>query len=206
MCGPNVPPPNATACVGSDWVNNVIIPETQVLNDISAGKLAQVSWVIPTGVNSDHASYADATGGPSWVASVVNAVGNSSYWSNTAIIITWDDWGGWYDHVPPPKVVNDGTSWGSGYVYGFRVPLIVVSPYAKAGYISHVQHDFGSILNLVEETFGLPSLGYADAHADDLSDCFDFTQTPIPFKTVNASLNAAHFLHDTSPRTDPDDD
>jgi phospholipase C len=206
MCGPNVPPPNATACVGSDWVNNVIIPETQVLNDISAGKLAQVSWVIPTGTNSDHASYADATGGPSWVASVVNAIGNSSYWSNTAIIITWDDWGGWYDHVPPPKVVNDGTSWGSGYVYGFRVPLIVVSPYAKAGYISHVQHDFGSILNLVEETFGLPSLGYADAHADDLSDCFDFNQTPIPFKTVNAPLNAAHFLHDTSPRTDPDDD
>ena len=62
----------------------------------------------------------------------MNAIGTSSYWSNTAIIITWDDWGGWYDHVPPPKLVNDGTSWGSGYVYGFRVPLIVVSPYAKA--------------------------------------------------------------------------
>ncbi len=206
MCGPNVPPPNATACVGSDWTNSVVIPETQVLTDITSGKLAQVSWVIPTGMNSDHAGYTSATGGPSWVASIVNAIGKSPYWSNTAIIITWDDWGGWYDHVPPAKIVNDGKSWGSGYAYGFRVPLIVVSPYAKAGYISHVNHDFGSILNLVEKTFGLPSLGYADAYADDLSDCFDFTQTPIPFKMINAPLNAAHFLNDKSPRIDPDDD
>ncbi len=206
MCGPNIPPPNATACVGSDWTNSVVIPETQVLTDISSGKLAQVSWVIPTGLNSDHASSVNGTGGPSWVASVVNAIGNSSYWANTAIIVTWDDWGGWYDHVPPPSIVNDGTSWGSGYVYGFRVPLIVISPYAKAGYISHVNHDFGSILNLIEQTFSLPSLGYADAHADNLSDCFDFTQTPITFKTINAPMNAAFFLNDKRPRTDPDDD
>jgi phospholipase C len=205
MCGPNVPPPNATSCVGSDWTNSVVIPETQVLTDITSGNLAQVSWVIPTGTNSDHAGNTLTTGGPSWVASIVNAIGTSSYWSNTAIIITWDDWGGWYDHVPPP-VVNDGTSWGSGYVYGFRVPLIVVSPYAKAGYISHVNHDFGSILNLVEKTFSLPSLGYADARADDLSDCFDFNQRPIPFKTIGAPLDAAHFLNDKSPRIDPDDD
>jgi phospholipase C len=206
ICGPNVPPPNATACTGSDWTNSVVIPETGVLTDITSGKLAQVSWVIPTGANSDHAGNVNGTGGPSWVASIVNAIGNSSYWSNTAIIITWDDWGGWYDHVPPPSIVNDGTSWGSGYVYGFRVPLIVVSPYAKAGYISHVNHDFGSILNLVEKTFSLPSLGYADARADDLSDCFDFNQTPLQFKTINAPLNAEHFLNDKSPRTDPDDD
>jgi phospholipase C len=206
ICGPNVPPPNATACTGSDWTNSVVIPETGVLTDITSGKLAQVSWVIPTGANSDHAGNVNGTGGPSWVASIVNAIGNSSYWSNTAIIITWDDWGGWYDHVPPPSIVNDGTSWGSGYVYGFRVPLIVVSPYAKAGYISHVNHDFGSILNLVEKTFSLQSLGYADARADDLSDCFDFNQTPLQFKTINAPLNAEHFLNDKSPRTDPDDD
>jgi len=206
MCGPNNPPPNATACTGSDWVNNVVLNETQVLTDISGGMLAQVSWVIPNGANSDHPGSTTGTGGPSWVASVVNAVGNSSYWANTAIVITWDDWGGWYDHVPPPKLVNDGTSWGSGYVYGFRVPLIVVSPYARAGYISHTNHDFGSVLNLIEKTFSLPSLGYADAYADDLSDCFNFTQTPLSFKTINAPLNAAHFLNDTSPKTDPDDD
>ena len=207
MCGPNNPPPNATACIGSDWVNSVVIPETKVLTDITSGNLAQVSWVIPTGDNSDHAGNVNGTGGPSWVASIVNAVGTSAYWSDTAIIITWDDWGGWYDHVPPYSIVNDGTSWGSGYIYGFRVPLIVVSPYAKAGYISHVNHDFGSILNLVEKTFSLPSLGYADAATtDDLSDCFDFNQTPLQFKSISAQRNAEYFLNDKSPRTDPDDD
>ena len=93
--------------------------------------------------------------------------------------ITWDDWGGWYDHVAP-KVIDDGVSWGSSYVYGFRVPLIVVSPYAKLEYISHVTHDFGSILNIIEHIYSLPSLGYADARADDLSDCFNFNQSPTP--------------------------
>jgi phospholipase C len=87
------------------------------------------------------------------------------------------------------------------------VPLIVVSPYAKAAYISHVNHDFGSILNFIEETFGVASLGYADAHAgDDLSDCFNFNQAPLKFQTIAAPLSAEHFLHDRSPQTDPDDD
>jgi phospholipase C len=209
MCGPNAAPPNATACVGSDWMNHVVLYTTQnpapILTDIANQQLPAISWVIPSGKNSDHPSGIDATGGPSWVASIVNAIGGSSYWSNTAIIVTWDDWGGWYDHVPPPKVVNDGVSWGSGYVYGFRVPLIVISPYAKAAYISHVNHDFGSILNFIENNFGLDSLGYADANAnDDLSDCFNFSQKPLPFRTINAPLNAAHFLNDKSPPTDPD--
>jgi len=210
ICGPNAAPPNATACVGSEWTNHVVLYTSQnpapMLNDISSGQLPAVSWIIPAGQNSDHAGSTATTGGPSWVASIVNAVGNSPYWANTAIIITWDDWGGWYDHVPPPKVINDGTSWGSGYVYGFRVPLIVISPYAKAAHISHVNHDFGSILNLIEETFGLQSLGYADAHADDLADCFNFNQAPLVFTTINAPMNAEHFLHDKTPPTDPDDD
>jgi len=210
MCGPNATPPNATACVGSDWVNHVVLYTTQnpapILTDISNNQLPAVSWVIPSGTNSDHAGSTANTGGPSWVASIVNAIGNSSYWANTTIIVTWDDWGGWYDHVPPPKVIADGTSWGSGYVYGFRVPLIVISPYAKAGYISHVNHDFGSILNLMEEAFGLASLGYADVYADDLSDCFNYNQTPLVFKTINAPLDASHFLNDRRPLTDPDDD
>jgi phospholipase C len=191
-------------CTGPEWTGNVVIPEKQVLVDIANGQLAQVSWVIPDGNNSDHALSNDG-GGPSWVASIVNALGSSQYWANTAIIITWDDWGGWYDHVPP-KVINDGTSWGSGYIYGFRVPLIVVSPYAKAAYISHTTHDFGSILKFVETTFGLPSLGYADVAADDLSDCFNLTQTPLAFQVIPAALNAAHFINDKRPPTDPDDD
>ncbi|MFZ0439437.1 MAG: alkaline phosphatase family protein, partial [Candidatus Sulfotelmatobacter sp.] len=201
MCGPNVAPPNATECTGSDWTNNVVISTTQnpaqVLTDIANGRLASVSWVIPSGLASDHARSNDG-GGPSWVASVVNAIGSSPYWSNTAIIITWDDWGGWYDHVAPP-ILNS-------YEYGFRVPLIVVSPYAKQAYVSHVTHDFGSILKFIEGTFNLPSLGYADVPADDLSDCFNFTQTPTPFQTIAAPLNADYFLNDKRPPADPDDD
>ncbi|MGC2476953.1 MAG: alkaline phosphatase family protein [Candidatus Sulfotelmatobacter sp.] len=213
MCGPNASPPHATACVGSDWKQHVVLYSKQnpapILTDIANSQLPAVSWVIPAGQNSDHAggSYAEPNnGGPSWVASIVNAIGNSQYWANTAIVVTWDDWGGWYDHVPPFKMVNDGVSWGSGYVYGFRVPLIVISPYARPSYISHVNHDFGSILHMVEENFGLPSLGYADSYADDLSDCFNFHQQPLAFQTIDAPLKADHFLHDTTPPTDPDDD
>ena len=191
-------------CTGPDWTQNVIIPETQVLEDIANGQLAQVSWVIPDGRDSDHAASNDGSG-PSWVASIVNSIGNSAYWSNTAIIITWDDWGGWYDHVAP-KVINDGVSWGSGYVYGFRVPLIVVSPYAQAAYISHNTHDFGSILKFIEKTFDLPTLGYADVNADDLSDCFSLTTSPHTFQMIPAAKKAEYFINDKRPRTDPDDD
>jgi phospholipase C len=191
-------------CTGPDWTSNVVIPQTGVLEDIANGNLAQVSWVIPDGAASDHAQSNNGSG-PSWVAAIVNSIGNSKYWGNTAIIITWDDWGGWYDHVAP-KVVNDGVSWGSGYVYGFRVPLVVVSPYAKAAYIDHTNHDFGSVLKFVETIFNLPSLGYADAPADDLSSCFTMNQTPITFQMIPAPLDAAHFINDKSPPTDPDDD
>jgi len=192
-------------CAGSAW-SNVVIPPKRVLTDIAENQLAAVSWVIPTGKNSDHAGTITNTGGPSWVASIVNAVGNSPYWADTAIFITWDDWGGWYDHVPPPQVRVNCSEWGCGYVYGLRVPLMVISPYTKSGYISHVNHDFGSILKFIEETFGLGSLGYADALADDLSDCFNFNQTPLAFHSITAPLGADHFLNDTTPPIDPDND
>ncbi len=189
--------PNAIRHLRSDpaW-SNVILPQTQVLKDISNNVLPAVSWVIPSGQASDHPW--NNGSGPSWVASIVNAIGNSPYWSNTAIFITWDDWGGFYDHVAPP-IYNS-------YEYGFRVPLIVVSPFARAHYVSHVTHDFGSILSFIEENFELPSLGYADSRADDLSDCFDFNQVPLRFQTIAAPLKAQHFLDDQTPPTDPDDD
>jgi|ERR1700722_9473659 phospholipase C len=88
------------------------------------------------------------------------------------------------------------SSSGPGYVYGFRVPLIVVSPYAKAAYISHDTRDFGSILKYIEENFVVSSLGYSDAYADDLSDCFDYNQTPLTLQTITAPLDAEHFLKD----------
>jgi phospholipase C len=204
MCGPNATPPNATQCVGPDWTGadpKVVVKQTesnaQILTDVANNRLAPVSWVIPTGHDSDHASSNNGCG-PSWVALVVNAIGNSPYWSNTAIIVTWDDWGGWYDHVAPP-ILNS-------YEYGFRVPMLVISPYAKPAYISHATHDFGSILKFAEATFGLPSLGYADVPADDLSDIFNFSQTSIVFQTIAPPPNNNQCLSDNTPPTDPDDD
>jgi phospholipase C len=118
-----------------------------VLNDIANCNLRNVSWVIPTGANSDHARSNDG-GGPSWVASIVNAIGASTacdsgagYWANTAIFITWDDWGGGYDHEPPTILAQPQ----GDYQYGFRVPLIAVSAHTPAGYINNRRHDFGSL-------------------------------------------------------------
>jgi len=157
-----------------------------------------VSFVTPSGLESDHSGRNNGTG-PSWVASIVNAIGtNSSYWNNTAIIVTWDYWGGGYDHVPP-KIFNS-------YELGFRVPMIVISPYAKPNYVSHVHYEFGSILKFIEETFGLPSLNTTDKRATDLSDCFSFTTTPRAFKPIAAKYSAAYFERQPIDYESADDD
>jgi phospholipase C len=168
-----------------EFQTDVVAPSSQVLKDISAGRLAGVVWVTPTSKSSDHAGSTDGSG-PSWVASVVNAVGKSKYWNHTAIFVTWDDWGGWFDHVPPPSY--------NSYELGFRVPLIVISPYAKTHYVSHVQYEFGSILKFIEEAFNLPSLDTTDVRSDDLSDCFDFSAPPKKFVPIPAPLSPKYFL------------
>jgi len=94
----------------------------------------------------------------------------------------------------------------NSYEYGFRGPMIVMSPYPKQTYMSHATHDFGSILKFIEETYDLPSLGHADVPADDLADCFNFSQTPIAFQMIAAPLKAEYFLNDKRPPTDPDDE
>ncbi len=164
---------------GPDY-KNVIFPSQKILADIPAGNLAGVTWVMPGGPWSDHAGSTSTTKGPSWVAAIVNAIGTSKYWNSTAIFIAWDDWGGWYDHVKPP-ILNHNE-------LGFRVPLVVVSPYAKHAYVSKVQHEFGSILAFAEETFGIRkgALHETDGRADDLRDAFDFTQKPRAFKPIAA--------------------
>jgi len=161
---------------GPDYANVVTPPDT-VLRDIKRGDLANVVWVMPRGHDSDHGG-SGFGGGPSWVAAVVNAVGKSKYWDNSAIFVAWDDWGGWFDHVKPPLL--------NSYEFGFRVPLIVISPYAKRGYVSHERHDFGSILKFTEENFGLGSLGTTDESSDNLRDCFDFKQSPRTFQRIPA--------------------
>jgi phospholipase C len=155
-----------------EWAH-ISIPTTNVFSDLKNGGLPQVSWVIPTLCDSDHPG-SGANRGPLWVTEVVNAIGTSRYWKNTAVVLVWDDWGGWYDNVPPPQV--------NYHSLGFRVPMIVISPYAKPHYVSHTQYDFGSILKLIEQNFGLGSLGVSDATANSMTDVFDFTQQPIAFK------------------------
>jgi phospholipase C len=185
---------------GADWKN--VVPNTDIFSDVTNGTLRQVSWVTPSGPNSDHAGPNSGSGGPDWVASIVNAIGESSYWNSTAIIVMWDDWGGWYDHVIPKQYPDPVTNAYEGL--GFRIPLIVVSPYAKAGYISHKRHELASSLKFIEATFGLPSLGGADARADAFADIFDYTQAPIPFQPIPTHRNARYFIE--HPSTAPADD
>jgi phospholipase C len=162
---------------GPDYAN-VKWPSPRILTDIASGNLAGVTWVMPGDPWSDHAGHVSTTKGPAWVAAIVNAIGESKYWKNTAIFVTWDDWGGWYDHVKPPI--------DNYYELGLRVPLLVISPYAKRGYVSKAQHEFGSILAFTEETFGIPkgALQSSDRRADDLMDAFDFAQKPRSFYPI----------------------
>jgi phospholipase C len=170
---------------GPDWNADVTSPETRILTDIAAGKLAQVTWVVPAMNNSDHPG--TPAQGPDWVANIVNAIGQSQYWNSTTIFIAWDDWGGFYDHVPPPQTDNMGL--------GFRVPVIVVGPYAKRGYVSHVTHEASGFLRYMEEVFNLPSLGTRDTTADDFRDCFDYTQPPTPYTVVPTAHTREFFLN-----------
>jgi len=182
---------------GPDW-KNVKSPDTKIFTDITNKQLANVSWVMPSGNNSDHPGPQSGDKGPSWVASIANAVGQSSYWNSTAIIVMWDDWGGWYDHVHPPQYADPQTGAREGL--GFRVPLIVISPYAKPGYISHSQHEIASTLHFIENTFGLgpicqcTKLTYADQRADAFDDMFDFTRKPMRYQKVAVKYNARYFL------------
>jgi phospholipase C len=174
-----------------------VTPSRRILSDIGQGHLANVSWVTPTSAASDHAGGTDGSG-PSWVASVVNAVGESQYWNDTVVFVVWDDWGGWYDHVRPPMY--------NSYELGFRVPLIVISRYAKKGFVSHRLYEFGSILKFIEVHFALGSLGTTDARSDDLSDFFDYNQAPRKFAHIKAPYRADYFLNQPDSAQDPDDD
>jgi phospholipase C len=177
---------------GPEWHTNVTRDEKDILGDVTTAALPAMSWVIPDAHNSDHPGSGDT--GPSWVATVVNAIGESRYWKTTAIIVVWDDWGGFYDHVRPP--FRD--QWGG---LGFRVPMLVISPYAretasgKHGYISHTQYEFGSILKFIEQNWKLGSLGTTDLRATSILKCFNFTQHPRHFRRIPAKYSRTYFEH-----------
>ncbi len=171
---------------GPDWKQDVITPQKQFITDVGAGTLQNVTWITPMCDESDHVNCGGGYG-PSWVTSLVNAVGKSKFWDSTAIFVMWDDWGGLYDHVPPPHLDYDGL--------GFRVPLLVISPYAKHGYVSHVQYETGSILRFAEDVFGLGQLAASDTRANSpAADCFDFTKPPRKFVPISAPKPASFFM------------
>ena len=172
-----------------------------------------MSWITPTTASSDHARGTDGSG-PAWVASIVNAIGNSTscdggtgYWNNTAIIVTWDDWGGWYDHEIPPVPPAPQ----NGYQYGARVPVIVISAYTQPGYIDNTKYyDFGSFIRFAEHNFGIVegSLDFADSRSPtDMTAFFNLKHAPRVFKTIPAPKDANYFLNDRRPILEgPDED
>jgi phospholipase C len=181
---------------GPDWRRDIVTPQRRFLTDVARGELANFTWITPLCPDSDH-PHCGGGHGPSWVAALVNAVGKSKFWKTTAIFVQWDDWGGLYDHVPPPYKDYDGL--------GFRVPLLVISPYAKRNYVSHVQYETASVLRFAEDLFGLGTLGAADSRATSpAGDCFNFSRAPRAFVPIAAPDGAAFFLNQPNDGRIPD--
>jgi phospholipase C len=137
--------------------------------DLGSGNLAQVSWIIGAPGGDEHPPANIQTGEDSVAADIVNAIGQTAYWNSCAIFVTWDDYGGFFDHVPPPQIDPFG--------YGFRVPCLVISPYARANYLDGLTNDHSSILKFIETRFGLSPLSSRDRNANDMSEVFDFSQS-----------------------------
>ena len=232
ICNPQPDAAGNPQCTGTEWSMHVDIKNhgTDILRDISQCQLAQVSWVTPTGGWADHMgpSPPNFPYGPSWVAAVINAIGNNptcpagtpdagqNYWDNTVIVVTWDDWGGFSDNQPakilgklPCVDTTPATPCPGDYQFGFRVPLLVVSAYTPAGFIHNTPHDFGSILRMIEGINHLPEglMGNADARSTtDLGAFFNVKMPARPYKTVPAVVDANFFLTNTLPPAAPDVD
>ncbi len=152
------------------WTTYVADPG-QFITDAANGTLPAVSWLVPPLASSDHPPQSSCNG-ENWTVAILNAVTQGPGWNSTAVFLTWDDFGGFYDHVPPPAADFFG--------FGPRVPLLVISPFAKPGYITHSLLELSSLLRFAELRFGLSPLTNRDALADPILDAFDFTQAPLP--------------------------
>ena len=163
------------------------------VHDASSGRLPAVSWVYGDGRPdlSEHPRQ-NVTDGMRWTVEQVQAIVSGGLWSKTAIFITWDDWGGWFDHIDPPvvEIWNSADAQrpedahpefnGDPFRNGSRVPCLVLSPYAKAGHISHEPNSHVSLVRFCQKTFNLPPLNDRDGSSNAMSDCFELTQRPLP--------------------------
>ena len=178
----------------SDWGTKVV-DQSQFITDALSGKLPALSWLTPPSADTDHPPNS-ACVGENWTVQQINAImqGPKDQWNSTVIFLTWDDFGGLYDHAPPP--------YRDQYGLGIRVPMIVISPWAIRG-VYHTEVEFASVLRFMEETFGIPSLGGADAVANDFQDAFSYTQRPLAplvLKQRQCPRGSAN-----TPAYDPDD-
>ena len=142
---------------------------------ILKGWAGHLTVIKPNDANSEHPPGSSIDVGQAWTHAVIDAIGTSPLWEHSVIILTWDDYGGFYDHVPPPQV--------DGFGFGFRVPAIIISPFAKRGTVQHERRSFSSIAKFCEQIFHLPAMTSRDADpdTDDLMSAFDFEQTPRPY-------------------------
>lgn len=192
---------NAPYAVRSLYDNDrshVSVPQSNILSDITKGELQPVSYVIPGAGETDHPGSVGNTGGPAWVGSVFNALTTSKkYQKDFALIVVWDDWGGFFDHVPDTHVTKQPVfpidHPRDPYEYGYRVPLIAIGPFARTHYVDHTQRNFTSVVHFIENVYGLPSLHEVDAQTDDLFSLFDFTSAPnvhAPIPTGNVTIQS----------------
>ncbi len=192
-----------------EWHTHVTRTNLAFFTDVSKRRLPAVSWITPDSVNSDHPGITDhkpcqqggqlADTGPSWIASIVNAIGHSPYWKSTAIVVVWDDWGGYYDHVPPPQP----RTWQGGP--GFRVPMLIVSPYVRP-HVDHTVYEFGSILRFIEDNWSLGSLGTSDSKSTSIGNALNFNMPPRKFKTIPSKYPQSFFLRQPPSGIAPDED
>jgi phospholipase C len=156
-----------------------MFPVDDVVRDIKANRLPPITWITPRFELSEHPEY-NFCHGENWSTKVIDAIMSSPMWKDTAIFLTWDDYGGFYDHVPPPQVDDFG--------FGIRVPMLVISPYARQGKVSHELSEFSSVLRFIEDNWGLSKLTHRDRQATPMLSAFDFKQEPrepdpLPLRT-----------------------
>jgi phospholipase C len=170
-----VPPLNYARFVDDRRLFSHIVPLSRLSKDMQRGTLPAVSYVVPLGAR-EHPPGSLETG-QSVVRTLLNGLIRSRYWSSSAFMLSYDSSGGWYDHVPPPRVDR----WG----LGFRVPALLVSAYARHGHVDHTPLDFTSILKFIEDNWGLRPLTDRDRHAKGLMSAFDFGHGPRPAAFVS---------------------
>ncbi len=153
------------------WGPNVQ-PEEELLSDIRQERLKRISWVVPGPGFNEHPGGPSVCLGENWTVQHINALMKSKYWENTAVFITWDDFGGFYDHVAPPHFDEMGL--------GPRVPMLIVSPWTKQGYVDKTVYEFSSVLKFMETMFDLRCMTARDCGASNMLNAFDFTQEHDP--------------------------